>query len=444
MRRLLVPLTILLVLRARARRERVAHADDDLRGPEGLPQPRTRRPGALDELAVARRALAARDHRVVVASRPAPTRPRSPPSSRPTPTPTTGASTSALLAAAKARGWDVLVTISGPGAEVGDGRQARQPHAPEPDGVRRVRHRGRAQVRRPGQHLGDLERAQPAAVPAPAVRRAAARPSRRRSTAACTRPASAGWRTPARATTRSSSPRRRRAATAASSRRCASCAGCSASTRSTRSARKCGALDRRRLRAPRLHDAPGPVLPARRRTDDVTIGVLSRLTKALDRAQAAGALTKRLPIYLTEFGIQSTPDTPERRLARQAGRVPRDLRADRLGNPRVVAFSQYLLRDSDPTGKNQYGGFESGLRFADGRPKPSLPAFRLPLAVKRDGLAGRRSGASCARRPASTDGDDHLRRPRLVVVQDPAHRDDGRARLLHRQARRSARAGAGT
>ena len=31
------------------------------------------------------------------------------------------------------------------------------------------------------------------------------------------------------------------------------------------------------------------------------------------------------------------------------------------------------------------GGFESGLRFSTGKPKPSLAAFRLPLAVKRTG-----------------------------------------------------------
>ena len=54
-------------------------------------------------------------------------------------------------------------------------------------------------------------------------------------------------------------------------------------------------------------------------------------------------------------------------------------------NPRVVSFSQYLLRDSDPSAPGEYGGFESGLRFADGKPKPSLPAFRLPLAVRRIG-----------------------------------------------------------
>jgi hypothetical protein len=119
--------------------------------------------------------------------------------------------------------------------------------------------------------------------------------------------------------------------------------------------------------------------------DDVTIGVLGRLTNALDRARRAGALTSRLPIFLTEFGIQSTPDTQSGvSLAKQ---VEYRAIAERIAydNRRVVAFSQYLLRDSDPTGPKQYGGFESGLRFANGRPKPSLPAFRLPLAVQRKG-----------------------------------------------------------
>ena len=119
--------------------------------------------------------------------------------------------------------------------------------------------------------------------------------------------------------------------------------------------------------------------------NDVTIGVLSRLTKALDRARAAGALTTRLPIHLTEFGIQSTPDTTSGvSLAKQ---VEYRAIAERIAydNPRVASFSQYLLRDSDASAPGVFGGFESGLRFADGRPKPSLAAFRLPLAVRRLG-----------------------------------------------------------
>jgi hypothetical protein len=148
--------------------------------------------------------------------------------------------------------------------------------------------------------------------------------------------------------------------------------------------KSCGALDADGYAHHAYTTRQGPYFQPPQK-DDVTIGVLSRLTKALDRAQAAGALTRRLPVYLTEFGIQSTPD-------RQSGvslakQVEYRAISERIAwsNPRVVAFSQYLLRDSDPTGKNQYGGFESGLRFADGRPKPSLAAFRLPLAVKKVG-----------------------------------------------------------
>ena len=128
----------------------------------------------------------------------------------------------------------------------------------------------------------------------------------------------------------------------------------------------------------------GPYFKPRQK-DDVTIGVLSRLTRALDRARRARAVTKRLPIHLTEFGIQSTPDKQQGvSLAKQ---VQYRAAAERIAwsNSRVASFSQYLLTDSEPTGRNQFGGFESGLRFADGKAKPSLRAFRLPLAAKRTG-----------------------------------------------------------
>ena len=121
--------------------------------------------------------------------------------------------------------------------------------------------------------------------------------------------------------------------------------------------------------------------------DDVTIGALSRLTKALDRARSAGAFTKRLPIYLTEFGIQSTPDRQQGVSLKQQVQYRAISERIAWNNPRVVAFSQYLLTDSEPgpPGPGQFGGFESGLRFANGKPKPSLAGFRLPLAVKRTG-----------------------------------------------------------
>ncbi len=115
--------------------------------------------------------------------------------------------------------------------------------------------------------------------------------------------------------------------------------------------------------------------------DDVTIGVISRLTKALDKAAHVGALPKRLPVYVSEFGVQSFPDhVAGVSLAKQSDyRSLAEYMAYKTS--RVVSFSQYLLRD-DQTVTGAFGRFESGLFLYKGdAPKPSLISFRLPLVV---------------------------------------------------------------
>jgi hypothetical protein len=118
--------------------------------------------------------------------------------------------------------------------------------------------------------------------------------------------------------------------------------------------------------------------------NDVTIGVISRLVKALDRVGRAGGLPKRLKIYLTEFGIQSFPD--------KISGVPFDRQpayyaiAEHIAyvNSRVAMFSQYLMRDDLPRSSGyRYRGFESGLRRSNGKAKPAYKAFANPLAVER-------------------------------------------------------------
>ncbi len=123
--------------------------------------------------------------------------------------------------------------------------------------------------------------------------------------------------------------------------------------------------------------------------DDVTIGVLSRLVTALDRAGRTGAIATHMPVSLTEFGIQSVPD-PIYGVS-QARQAEYQAISERLAwdQPRVRAFSQYLLRDDQPkqgvSKTERYGGFESGLRFSDGRAKVSLTSFPVPLAALRSG-----------------------------------------------------------
>jgi hypothetical protein len=128
-----------------------------------------------------------------------------------------------------------------------------------------------------------------------------------------------------------------------------------------------------------LYNPPSP--------NDVTIGVLGRLVTALNRAAAAGAVRPGLPIYVTEFGIQSNPPDP------YAG-VPLATQAEYWSIaahiayriPRVVSFSQYLLRDNAlPAGKGSghYAGFFTGLEFSNGRKKPAYAGFELPMTVTR-------------------------------------------------------------
>lgn len=122
---------------------------------------------------------------------------------------------------------------------------------------------------------------------------------------------------------------------------------------------------------------------------DVTIHVLHRLNSALAKAGRAGAVRRGLPIWLTEFGIQSYPDTifgvPETKQAEW-----RSI-AEHMAykNRRVVAFSQYLMRDDDARQGvphwQRYSGFQTGLRGADGHRKKAYDAFRLPLVAVRHG-----------------------------------------------------------
>ena len=118
--------------------------------------------------------------------------------------------------------------------------------------------------------------------------------------------------------------------------------------------------------------------------DDVTIGTLGRLVTALNRAAKAGAIRADMPIYITEYGVQSYPNPVVGVPLRQQAEF--DAISERIAydNPRVASFSQYLLRDDHPVG-GRVVGFQSGLETWTGAKKPSFAGFRLPLTVTRTG-----------------------------------------------------------
>jgi hypothetical protein len=157
-----------------------------------------------------------------------------------------------------------------------------------------------------------------------------------------------------------------------------------------RKAGSCGPLTAAGYAHHAYTNAAGPFYRPPER-DNVTIGVLGRLTRALDLAARAGALPARLPVFLTEFGVQSRPN---RFLGVPVGKQAEwDAIAERMAwsNPRVAAFSQYLLRD-DPIGgapgASVHGGtigFQTGLEYLNGKPKPLYFGWPVQLTVSRRG-----------------------------------------------------------
>ena len=124
--------------------------------------------------------------------------------------------------------------------------------------------------------------------------------------------------------------------------------------------------------------------------DDVNYTVLSRLPSFLDKAAKAGAVNSGLLVYLTEFGVQSLPDDLYGLSAQDQLQLRNRVERDAYFNKRIRGFSQYLLTDDaegpkDADGCKTFPGFETGLKYAGGKPKPSFAGFGLVLDAKPSG-----------------------------------------------------------
>jgi hypothetical protein len=123
--------------------------------------------------------------------------------------------------------------------------------------------------------------------------------------------------------------------------------------------------------------------------DEAQMGDLSKLTSALDRITRAGGLRSRhpsgrFPLWLDEYGYQTNP--PDRVLGVSSTQQSTYLQQASYmawANPRVRNLTQYAWKD-EPLGAGS-SGWQSGLRYADGRPKGALSTFSRPFwAVRRD------------------------------------------------------------
>jgi hypothetical protein len=157
--------------------------------------------------------------------------------------------------------------------------------------------------------------------------------------------------------------------------------------------------------------------------DQVTIGSLDRLSSALDAAARAHAIPAHVPIFLTEFGVQSQPNNFGVSLSEQ---VEYQATSEKIawGNPRVRSFCQYLYRDETP--RNGLRGYRTGLVAVDGGRKPLYYSFPVPVVVNRSGSGYHLWGFV---RPSS--GATRVR----VLVQGPGSRSFRRLALVSTDSR---------
>jgi hypothetical protein len=127
--------------------------------------------------------------------------------------------------------------------------------------------------------------------------------------------------------------------------------------------------------------------------DSITVANLDVLPALLDKvAQRTKVIPVGLPVVLTEFGYETNPPDPY-------NGVPLATQAewDNLGDfaayscDRVFANTQFLLFDVPPrtefpkNSKAYWFTYQSGLFTAQGKPKPSAPAYMMPFVAKRSG-----------------------------------------------------------
>jgi len=133
--------------------------------------------------------------------------------------------------------------------------------------------------------------------------------------------------------------------------------------------------------------------PSARHSENTTITIADypKLVRLLAQAFPGGA---RLPVYYTEFGVQTAVPAAKRSFysdlesPARTDSVSFDTQAAYYRRALELAYCQPTVRGLfvfHTFDEADLGGWQSGLYFADRTPKPSLPAFKRAVADLRSG-----------------------------------------------------------
>jgi hypothetical protein len=125
--------------------------------------------------------------------------------------------------------------------------------------------------------------------------------------------------------------------------------------------------------------------------DNARFGDLQRLIDTVDELTRRGRIRaprRRLTIRLTEFGYQTDPPDKARGVTpRVQARYVQTALYLAWRHPRIKTLIHYQWADeavhNRGPGYARYAGWQSGLRFFDGRPKPAMRAFASPFVAVR-------------------------------------------------------------
>ena len=141
------------------------------------------------------------------------------------------------------------------------------------------------------------------------------------------------------------------------------------------------------------HSRRRPPDRSNRNPDTAQMGDLSRLLRVVDRLTRMRRIRTTggpLPLRLTELGYQTSP--PDRFIGVSPARQARYLQKVAYlawRNPRVQTVTQYQWHDERirraGRAAKAFAGWQSGLHFYGGRPKPALAAFARPFVALEDG-----------------------------------------------------------
>jgi hypothetical protein len=156
-----------------------------------------------------------------------------------------------------------------------------------------------------------------------------------------------------------------------------------------------------------------------RHRDSVNIANIDELPALLDQiAEKTKLIPSGLPIWLTEAGWETRPPDPTRGvpIARQAPYI-NTMQRMAYDSPRVSVDTQFILRDVKPRakyrGKRRYlqqywATWQSGLLYANGKPKPALLAYVLPFDLRRSGPNTLKAWGQLKFLPNGTESDVYL------------------------------------